>query len=130
MKPATVREYLDRAQAGDGVHGQGANGVHGNALIPAGSGVWGENKSGDGVLGDGINGVHGKSSGRGYGGVFEGGLAPLRLLPSHNQGPPTGPDLHHMGEFYLDNLGVLYFCVADGTAAKPAGTWKKVQLVH
>ena len=31
---------------------------------------------------------------------------------------------HNIGELYVDNQGVLYFCVASGTP----GTWKTVQL--
>ena len=59
----------------------------------------------------------------GYGGSFRGGLAPLKLEPSISQGPPTD-GTHSMGEFYVDNQGVLYFCVTDGTP----GTWKTVTL--
>ena len=58
-----------------------------------------------------------------YGGHFRGVTAPLRLEPSRSQGPPNS-GTHLVGEFYIDNQGVLYFCVASGTP----GTWKKVQL--
>jgi hypothetical protein len=63
--------------SGDGVFGEGRNGVHGQSDSPTDSGVWGDNKgadpgvrgtnlgtlaaNGDGVLGEGINGVHGRS---------------------------------------------------------------------
>jgi hypothetical protein len=50
------------------------------------------------------------------------------LTLSNTAGSPTTGH-HVMGELYLDNQGVLYFCVADGTTANPAGTWKQVQLV-
>jgi hypothetical protein len=72
-------------------------------------------------------GVAGNST-SGYGGTFGGGRAPLKLWPSNTQGPPTSGN-HSMGELYVDNQGVLYFCVADGTRLHPAGTWKKVQFV-
>jgi hypothetical protein len=82
-----------------------------------------------GVLGGGnLTGVKGISiapgGGGGYGGDFEGELAPVWLRPSKTQGPPS-TGTHNMGELYVDNQGALYFCAASGTP----GTWKKVQLV-
>jgi hypothetical protein len=82
-----------------------------------------------GVLGGGnLTGVKGISiapgGSGGYGGDFEGELAPVWLRPSKTQGSPS-TGAHNMGELYVDNQGVLYFCVAGGTP----GSWKKVQLV-
>ncbi|HXX98724.1 MAG TPA: hypothetical protein VEL11_16625 [Candidatus Bathyarchaeia archaeon] len=82
-----------------------------------------------GILGGGnLTGVKGISVARGgsggYGGDFEGELAPVWLRPSKTQGSPS-TGAHNMGELYVDNQGVLYFCVASGTP----GTWKTVQLV-
>jgi hypothetical protein len=73
-------------------------------------------------IGDSNTGVAGTSTSA-YGGAFQGGLAPLRLEPSTNAGRPT-TGTHRMGEFYVDNNGVLYFCTANGTP----GTWKTVML--
>ena len=58
----------------------------------------------------------------GYGGDFEGELAPIWLRPSKTEGSPS-TGAHNMGELYVDNQGALYFCVAGGTP----GTWKTVQ---
>ena len=82
-----------------------------------------------GVLGGGnLTGVKGISIGPGrsggYGGDFEGELAPIWLRPSKTQGSPS-TGAHNMGELYVDNQGALYFCAAGGTP----GTWKTVQLV-
>ena|SRR5215831_8008724 len=100
----------------------------------SGAGLTGTSSSGTGVVGRGIGdtgvrgtgglvGVHGSST-RGLGGDFSGGLAPLRLQPADTQGSPTS-GTHSTGEFYVDNQGALYFCIANGTP----GTWKRVQLV-
>jgi hypothetical protein len=124
-----------------GVHGKAMQTVHSPydicgvlgesvALSPGSTGVRGKSTSGDGIHG---------SSQEGYGGHFEGFLAPLRLEPSNASGPPTTDTIepfrrHMVGELYVDNAGVLYFCTASGTPANPpgtwtAGTWKRVQLV-
>ena len=67
------------SSSGDGVLGQGVNGVHGQSNAETGIGVLDENLngtrsgaggagvtgnsvSGDGVVGQGVNGVHGRSS--------------------------------------------------------------------
>ena len=105
---------LDWGLEGHGDPGVGGGGVFG--ISEKGTGVFGESGSGTGVLG---------SSSTKYGGDFSGGLAPLILRhPENAQGPPTSGN-HQMGELFVDNQGVLYFCVANGTP----GTWKKVQLV-
>ena len=71
------------------------------------------------------DGVYGQGGSGGYGGQFEGGFAPLRLVPqSADTGrighPTTSP--HSAGEFYVDTQGSLFYCKVTGTP----GTW--VQL--
>src|SRR5215208_616061 len=76
--------------------------------------------------GDGINGVATNASGvRGssnslYGGLFQGGKAPLKLQPSHTGGRPTTGQ-HTKGELFMDSGGALFVCTADGTP----GTWRR-----
>ena len=120
------------SKSGTGVKGtsdthSGVVGNGGNIGLEGTGGSYGVTGIGDlyGVYGNGNNdaGVSGESA-NAYGGAFNGGLAPLWLVPSHSQGPPNTGD-HLMGEFYVDNQGALYFCVANGTP----GTWKRVQLV-
>jgi hypothetical protein len=70
---------------GDGVFGEGKNGVHGVSGMANGSGVFGENSGGDGVLGVGKNGVHGVGSSADGHGVFgenSGGDAVVGLCTS------------------------------------------------
>ena len=98
---------------GEGVFGQGKNGVHGQSGSPTDSGVWGENTgSGAGV---------GGSSVAGYGGDFTGGHAPLRLRPSGSPGSPTTGS-HAKGELFVDSTGSLFYCKSDGVP----GTWVKL----
>ena len=52
------------------------------------------------------------------------GLAPIRLNPSSTSNAPTSGN-HKMGELFVDNAGILYYCTQDGTP----GIWRKVQLV-
>ena len=77
---------------------------------------------GNGLNGDSATGagVHGKST-SGYGGVFEGGKAQVRLVPKSTSGRPTTGS-HAKGELYLGSTGNLYICVTSGTP----GTWRKV----
>jgi hypothetical protein len=83
-------------------------GVTGRADSPAGFGVSGDSAEGTGILG---NGGH-------YGGLFEGGKAPMRLVPSSTTGaPPSG--IHERGEFFVDSEGSLFYCKTNGTP----GTW-------
>jgi hypothetical protein len=127
---------LGRNSDGTGVHGQSSKsgyggvtaehtgtsgfGVVGLGTGSTGAGVLGRNSSGIGVRGEGNNGVHGKATG-GYGGLFEGGKAQLRLVPKTTVGKPT-TGTHTKGEIYLDSAGTLFVCTANGTP----GTWKKV----
>jgi hypothetical protein len=108
----------------DGVTGSSASGnaVSGISYAIGRIGVRGANIGGGiGVSGFGGIGVSGNGN---YGGLFEGALEPLWLIPSLSRGPPTD-DNHNMGEFFVGNQGVLYFCTQDGTP----GTWKTVQLI-
>ena len=85
----------------------------------------GTSQSGRGVHGvsDTFIGVVGESA-SGVGGNFSGGLAPLRLQPASNVGPPAAGD-HRRGELFVDSGGALFFCVADGNP----GTWRQVHLI-
>jgi hypothetical protein len=105
---------------GVGVSGKGLYGVEGDSDGATGQGVHGMNSSaGDGVLGDsdggaGIRGrsfggatgaVAGKHFGNGYGGLFEGGKAQLRLILGSAPGRPKDGLGHQKGEIYLDSAG-------------------------
>jgi hypothetical protein len=122
---------------GAGVSGEGLHAVIGESDGATGQGVHGANSTrGDGVLGDsqGGNAIHGRSFGptgagvfgehfgNGYGGQFEGGKAPLRLIPGSAPGRPKDGLRHQKGEIYLYSVGALFVCVKRG---KP-GTWRKV----
>jgi hypothetical protein len=108
---------------GSGLKGTGKFGVLGISSTTGGFGVWGQHTgSGNGLNGDSATGagVHGKST-SGYGGLFEGGKAQVRLVPKSTSGRPTTGS-HAKGELYLGSTGNLYICVASGTP----GTWRKV----
>jgi hypothetical protein len=62
-------------------------------------------------------------SASGYGGSFQGGLAPIALIPARTTGHPAA-GAHRMGELYVHVAGVLWFCTANGAP----GTWKRVSL--
>jgi hypothetical protein len=125
-----------------GVYGENANGQGVGGRSIGGPGVLGINgNEQDGSLSDGVkgisfglqcSGVSGTNSREGYGGSFDGGLAPLRLVPSRSNipGPPTS-GTHQMGELYVDNRGFLFFCTrgADPMNPNDPGTWRQVQLV-
>src|SRR5215208_2388373 len=96
--------------------GDGINGVATNA-----SGVMGESTSGTGVDGNSNSGVGVRGSSNSlYGGLFQGGKAPLKLQPSHTGGRPTTGQ-HTKGELFMDSGGALFVCTADGTP----GTWRR-----
>jgi hypothetical protein len=112
--------------------GEGSIGVHGisnvsGSFVP-GIGVQAEQTAGGiGLLASSTGGpgiAVSANAPEGIGVVAEGGLAPLRLVPSTVGGKPTSGN-HLVGELYVDSGGVLYFCVTSGTP----GTWKTVQLV-
>jgi hypothetical protein len=100
------------ANKGPGVVGKGVIGVRGESRIPTQAGVYGYHatRSGPGVAGRGQ-----------WGGLFEGNLAPLLLIPGANLGKPT-TGLHDKGELYLDSAGELFVCTAKGNP----GTWRRV----
>ena len=108
---------------GAGVSGVGKVGMlafsHTNGWIAS----WGRHTAnGYGVAGDSAQGVgvSGESTG-GYGGLFGGGKAQLRLKPASTAGKPTSGS-HSIGEIYMDSRATLFVCVADGSP----GTWKKL----
>ena len=75
------------------------NSFYGQSASPRDSGVFGENAAGAGV----------KGTGGGYGGDFNGGLAPLHLTPSNSAGPPRATtNIHNVGEFIVDNQGTFF----------------------
>jgi len=124
----TVRNPVDD---GDGINGVATNasGVMGESS--SGTGVYGSSDSGDGLIGtttsgNGVDadsnsgvGVRGSSNSL-YGGLFQGGKAPLKLQPSHTGGRPTTGQ-HTKGELFMDSGGALFVCTADGTP----GTWRR-----
>ncbi|GEM_PF-1661375 len=57
----------------------------------------------------------------GYGAVFTGGRAPLRLTPAAKAGHPRS-GAHQKGELVVDRNGTLYLCTAGG---RP-GRWRRV----
>jgi hypothetical protein len=111
-------------EKGDGVVGQGSStatgvvgdgkfGVLGRSSDNAGFGLWGQHfGTGPAVFGHGVNG---------YGGMFEGARAQLKLNPMATAGKPT-TGAHQKGEIYMDSKGALFVCTANGTP----GTWRKV----
>src|SRR5215217_1248982 len=107
-----------------GVYGQHTGqgfGVVADGEGSAYAGILGRNNTGSGMRGDGVNGVHGKSIIGGYGGLFEGGKAQLKLVPGSSAGKPT-TGAHSKGEIYMDSAGALFVCTADGSP----GTWSKI----
>jgi photosystem II stability/assembly factor-like uncharacterized protein len=99
--------------------GVGSSGVLGSHTLHSGVnfGVTGFSNSPDGA------GVFGASTNKGYGGVFDGDRAPLRLKPAKTSGHPTGK--HQRGEFFVDSNGDLFFCKDDGGP----GNWFRVPLI-
>jgi hypothetical protein len=142
-----------RGQRGEGTSGVfgfntrrtgAAFGVRGESESPDGAGIRGFSKEGVGVKGesntnDGVVGVTRSSnapdgagirgiSASGYGGHFEGGRAPLRLVPADTPGPPTNGN-HERGELFIDSDGSLFFCNDSGTPGNPAGNWSRVRHI-
>ena len=89
-------------------------GVTGRADSPSGFGVFGDSREGTGILGQAGDGGL-------YGGLFKGGKAPLRLVPSTTKGAPNS-GFHEKGEFFVDTEGGLFYCTTNGTP----GTWIKL----
>jgi hypothetical protein len=86
------------------------------------------NATAHGIIGTTANagkgGVFGKATGSGLGGMFQGGSAPLYLIPSTSAGAPSAGN-HYLGEIYVDVNGVFWVCVAGGTP----GAWKSLSSV-
>lgn len=97
-------------------------GVFGEGRGTGGAGVSGQNPAtgGYGVQGEGFTGVRGKGAG-GYGGLFEGGKAQMRIVPKSTVGRPTNGN-HAKGEVYMDSAAALWVCTVGGTP----GTWRKI----
>jgi hypothetical protein len=107
-----------------GTHTAGGMGVYGTSEGSAEGqvGVVGEVfGSGEGVRGNstGGRGVSGSST-FGYGGLFSGGKAQLKLVPEDRTGRPGGT--HSKGEIYMDTNAALFVCVRGGTP----GRWRKI----
>ena len=90
------------------------SGVAGRANSPNGQGVNGFSDAGVGVRG---------FSRSNYGGVFDGGRAPLLLKPANTPGRPTTGN-HQRGELFVDSNGDLFYCKDSGTP----GNWFRVRL--
>lgn len=97
-----------------GVYGSGSNGVSGFTNVASGNGVYAYANSTDGW---GIDAYSAQS----YGGVFSGGLAPVRLVPHGAAGAPTSGN-YQPGTLVVDSNGQLWACTAGGSP----GTWVNV----
>jgi hypothetical protein len=126
--------------AGSGNQGTGGGGVWGDSS--AGVGVLGTSSFTVGVFGEtsasGQQGVAGSDtsghdlstggygvagiSQNGIGGLFQGGLAQLRLEPAGQLGPPTAAFAHSKGEIYIDEDVAIFVCTVAGSP----GTWREV----
>ena len=129
--------YASGAGTGAGVAATGG-GNSGNGVGAVGGGPDGHGILAQGVgLGNGVNATGGDTSGSGVfavggsgGGngaqLASGGTgAPLNLVPSGKEGPP-GLGAHAVGDVWADSNGILWVCVAGGTA----GTWTRVGQVQ
>jgi hypothetical protein len=127
----TVRAAADASDAGTfeftSIWGAGNPGVLGTTLENGGVGVEGNAPGGffgNGVRGGGTGvnraGIIGENPRGGYGGIFEGSQAQLRLVPNTTTGAPTS-GAHKKGELYMDSTGTLFVCTQGGTP----GTWRR-----
>ncbi|HEV2237702.1 MAG TPA: SlyX family protein [Ktedonobacterales bacterium] len=101
------------------------------ATSHVGEAIHGACDSGIGVAGTSVNnmavrgtstnetGVGGLSTNQ-FGGYFQGGLAPLYLVPSGSAGAPTSGG-HIEGELYVDSNGVLWYSTAGVTWVRLTG---------
>ncbi len=92
-------------------YGSGGIAVHGTTRSDSSPGILGQNNS----RGPGIRGA----SQLGRGGVFEGGLAAVRLAPST---APTHPRGGQVGDLMVDSAHRLWFCKRGGNPAR----WKQL----
>jgi hypothetical protein len=105
-KPAVLgRSYVSNT----GVHGHAGSEVSAPAT-PANTGVLGT--AHQYANGAGVRGV----AAQGRGGVFSGGMAQLRLVPS---AATTHPSKGVRGDLFVDNSGRLWFC-------KGGSSWKQL----
>lgn len=109
-----------------GAHGTGLHAIGGGVCGGAGTsprpcGVFAEGGDGDGVYATGEDAAMRGVSATGYGAVFAGGAAPLRLTPAGTVGAPlTGAHLE--GTLFVDAHVTLWLCVTSGTP----GLWKRI----
>jgi hypothetical protein len=114
-----------------GVHGETDIGTPDNIYSYGVEGV-SDGYSSAGVYGYSRNngvGVQGYSPvGSGYGGLFTGNRAPLRLTSNSYAGVPTSRSIYHYpGEFWVDNTGAVYYCTTEGTESIPnLANWRKL----
>ena len=111
--PAHYRAAIVGSTSGAGTD-PGNNRIGVAGFTDRGAGVYGVSTQ----VGSGVLGV-----GKYYGGGFKGDLAPLWLVPSATDGPPTTGS-HNLGELVVSADGHLWFCRADGTP----GTWVRLDL--
>jgi hypothetical protein len=116
---AAIAAYDITNGGATGVYATSAGGIGVLALSSTGTGVDGVSSTGIGVKGASnaaadVVGI----SGAEYGGVFNGGKAPLHLGSGVTTGSPTSGG-HNPGDFYVDSAGVLWYCTTLGTP----GTW-------
>ena len=93
-------------------------GVQGVSDGYSSAGVYGYSRN-DGV------GVEGYSPvGSGYGGLFSGNRAPLRLTSGTYFEVHHRSLYHYPGEFWVDNSGAVYYCITGGneSASNPWST--------
>jgi hypothetical protein len=99
-----------------GVYGTSYNGYGIQGQCDSGVGVLGCAHSGEGVIG---------ISTLSYGGVFNGGLAPIQLVPHPLTGAPTTGN-HGPGEIYVDAASTLWVCIGPGMP----GVWVRLTRVN
>ncbi len=114
-----------------GVHGETDIGTPENIYSYGVQGI-SDGYSSAGVYGYSRNngaGVQGYSPiGSGYGGLFTGNRAPLRLTSNSYPGVPTSRSIYHYpGEFWVDNTGAVYYCTTEGLeSAATLANWRKL----
>ena len=117
-----------------GIGSSNAEGLDGISSGPLGTGVYGQSDNGIGVLGQATGQVAGQGVGvfgnslntsgigvegsasqaGGLGAYLIGGRAPLHLVTASLSGPPMS-GAHAIGDIWMDNLGIPWICITDGT---------------
>jgi hypothetical protein len=107
------------SHARSGVYGRNLYSTGRDELVRPGAelSTYGVTGQADDVSGVGVHGI----SRHGCGATFQGGRAPLRLLPAETAGAPASGN-HEVGELFVDSHGDLFFCKVTGTP----GTWVKI----